>query len=243
MKHTMAIKPRKDFVSDEDAEAIAWMKEAGGILIAKTNVPELNLWTESRNMLYGQSNNPYDTNRTVGGSSGGDAGLTAACGTPFTVSSDIGGSIRMPAYYNGCFGIKPSPGTLNLLVLNRFKNFIFIYLLVIILGMTSLKGIGLRKKSYPESMAEVGPICKRAEDLIPLLKVLVGPKVTQLKLDDQVRLDKLKIYYQESSGELRVSKINPEMRAAMRKVVDHFKGITGNATKVTCFVHCFLSDH
>lgn len=98
--------------------------------------------------------------------------------------------------------------------------------------MTSLKGIGLRKKSYPDSMAEVGPICKKAEDLIPLLKVLVGPKVTQLKLDEQVRLDKLRIYYQESSGELRLSRMSPEMRAAMHKVVDHFKGITGNATKV-----------
>lgn len=55
------------------------MKEAGGILIANTNIPEFNLWQETRNKLFGQTSNPYDTTRTVGGSSGGEAALIASC--------------------------------------------------------------------------------------------------------------------------------------------------------------------
>lgn len=110
MLHTMGLISRHNFRSQEDATAIHLIKNVGGILIAKTNIPELNLWTESRNNLYGQTCNPYDTTRNVGGSSGGEAAITAACGTAFSVASDIGGSIRMPAFFNGVFGFKPTAG-------------------------------------------------------------------------------------------------------------------------------------
>lgn len=99
---------RKGYLSTEDATVVGYVKNAGAIVVAKTNIPELNLWVESRNMIYGQTNNPYNTTRTVGGSSGGDAAITAACGVPFALGSDIGGSIRMPAFFNGVFGLKPS---------------------------------------------------------------------------------------------------------------------------------------
>lgn len=101
---------RKGMRSDDDATVIENMKKAGAILIGKTNIPEMNLWIESRNHVYGQSNNPYDTTRTVGGSSGGDAAIVTACGVPFAVGSDIGGSIRIPALCNGIYGHKPSEG-------------------------------------------------------------------------------------------------------------------------------------
>lgn len=104
----MGMLARKGHRATEDARVIANVKNAGAILIAKTNIPEMNLWVESRNLVYGQTNNPYNTTRTVGGSSGGDAAVTAACGVPFAVGSDIGGSIRMPAFFNGVFGLKPS---------------------------------------------------------------------------------------------------------------------------------------
>lgn len=104
----MATVARKGYRSKEDATVVASVKSSGAILIAKTNIPELNQWVESRNIIYGQTNNPYNTTRTVGGSSGGDAAITAACGVPFALGSDIGGSIRMPAFFNGVFGFKPS---------------------------------------------------------------------------------------------------------------------------------------
>ncbi|XP_034934599.1 fatty-acid amide hydrolase 2-like [Chelonus insularis] len=84
---------------------------------------ELNLWVESRNLIYGQSNNPYNITRTVGGSSGGDAATVAACGAPFALGSDIGGSIRMPAFFNGVFGFKPSFSTFDTNIYCIFLNF------------------------------------------------------------------------------------------------------------------------
>ena len=72
----MGLISRRNFRSQEDATAIHLIKNVGGILIAKTNIPELNLWTESRNNLYGQTCNPYDTTRNVGGSSGGEGSLS-----------------------------------------------------------------------------------------------------------------------------------------------------------------------
>lgn len=104
----MGILSRRNYRAVKDATIVNYLKEAGGILIAKTNIPELNLWMESRNNLYGQTNNPYNTTRTVGGSSGGEGAIIAACGAPISISSDIGGSIRMPAFFNGLFGFKPS---------------------------------------------------------------------------------------------------------------------------------------
>lgn len=67
----------------------------------------LSRW-ESVNTIHGRSCNPYDTNRIVGGSSGGEGAIQAAAASPFGLGSDIGGSIRMPAFFNGIFGHKPS---------------------------------------------------------------------------------------------------------------------------------------
>lgn len=82
-------------------------------------------------------------------------------------------------------------------------------------------------------MAEVGPICKKAEDLIPLLKVLIQDKISLLNLDAEVDITQLNIFYQENSGDIRASKINYEMRTALLKVVQHFKEINGSITKVS----------
>lgn len=97
--HTLGLLSRRNTTSKEDAECVARAKEAGAIIIATTNIPEVNKWQETRNNLIGQTNNPYDVRRTVGGSSGGEAALLASCATGFGLGTDIGGSIRMPAFY------------------------------------------------------------------------------------------------------------------------------------------------
>lgn len=107
-------------------------------------------------------------------------------------------------------------------------------------GLTSLKGIGLRDKYYPTSMAEAGPICKKAEDLAPFLKVLVGDKVSKLKLDEPVNLENLNIFYQLESGDIRASKVCRSMRSAFKKAVDHFEEITHSTTKVIILFHFIL---
>jgi len=72
MNFSMGMMSRMGVKGERDADIVAQLKEAGGILLAVTNVPELNLWCETRCMVYGQTNNPYNLTRTVGGSSGGE---------------------------------------------------------------------------------------------------------------------------------------------------------------------------
>lgn len=80
---TLGLASRKSVRADEDAECVRLMKAAGAIIIATTNVPEVNRWIETRNNLIGQTNNPYDPRRTVGGSSGGEGALITSCGSCF----------------------------------------------------------------------------------------------------------------------------------------------------------------
>lgn len=82
---TLGLTSRRKVRAKEDAECIRLMKEAGAIIIATTNVPEVNRWQETRNNVIGQTNNPYDSRRTVGGSSGGEGALIAACGSAFGI--------------------------------------------------------------------------------------------------------------------------------------------------------------
>lgn len=100
------------------------------------------------------------------------------------------------------------------------------------IGVTPVTGIGLRENDYPDTMVAAGPLCRKAEDLMPFLKVLIGANVTMLKLDDPVNVRDLKIFYQENSGDLRVSKVNKAIRATLKKAVQHLKDFTGSATKV-----------
>ena len=100
------------------------------------------------------------------------------------------------------------------------------------LGLTPVGGIGLRENDYPDTMVAAGPLCKKTEDLAPTLKILIGPNVHKLKLDESVNVKNLKVFYQESSGDLRASKINKTMQATLIKAVQHFKELTGSAIKV-----------
>lgn len=78
---TMGLVARSNARSTEDAECVRLMKEAGAIIIATSNIPELNRWIETRNNVVGQTNNPYDNRRTAGGSSGGEGVLISSCGS------------------------------------------------------------------------------------------------------------------------------------------------------------------
>jgi amidase len=93
-----------------DATAVARLRAAGGIILGKTNVPELAGAYETDNLVYGRTNNPYDLTRTPGGSSGGEAAIIAAGGSPLGLGTDAGGSIRVPAHYCGLAAIKPTSG-------------------------------------------------------------------------------------------------------------------------------------
>jgi fatty acid amide hydrolase 2 len=106
MKTTGGLVRLKDQVAKQDAVVVAKLKEEGAIIIGKTNTPTLCFCQETDNKLYGRSNNPWDVSRTTGGSSGGEAACIAIGGAAVGLGSDIGGSIRFPAHFNGVIGFK-----------------------------------------------------------------------------------------------------------------------------------------
>ncbi len=105
---TWGFAPQKDFKPPDDALSISRVKEAGGVILGKTNVPiGLGDW-QSYNDIYGATNNPYDLGRTPGGSSGGSSAALAAGYGPLSLGSDIGGSLRVPAFHCGVYAHKPT---------------------------------------------------------------------------------------------------------------------------------------
>lgn len=102
--------PFKDNVAKSDSIQVARLKAAGAIVVGKTNVPEFGFTGFTKNRLHGVTRNPWNPERTPGGSSGGSAAAIAGGLVPLCTGSDAGGSIRIPASYSGCFGLKPSFG-------------------------------------------------------------------------------------------------------------------------------------
>lgn len=103
-------KLRSGLVAEHDAPLVVRLRQAGAIILAVSNTPELLMAWETDNLLYGRTNNPWDLSRTPGGSSGGEAAAIASGMSAGGVGSDGGGSIRVPAHFCGICGLKPTPG-------------------------------------------------------------------------------------------------------------------------------------
>ena len=142
-----------DHVPDHDAEAVRRLRDAGAVIFGKTNTPTLAGDWQTYNPIFGTSNNPWDTARTAGGSSGGAAAAVATGMTALELGSDIGGSIRLPSNWCGVCGHKPTwgvvpqhghlppaPGTLS-----------------------------------STDLAVIGPLARNVDDLELALGVLAGP--------------------------------------------------------------------
>lgn len=157
MKRTGGSIHHKNDITNWDATIVARMKNAGAIPMCTTNVPELGFWFETFNPVYGRTNNPYDLSRTCGGSSGGEGALLGAGATPMGLGSDIGGSIRMPAFFCGVAGHKPSR---HLVPLTGHFPF----------SLEELKY--LPEGKYP--FTTMGPMSRKATDLYPMLKIMMG---------------------------------------------------------------------
>uniref|UniRef100_A0A8D0HVX2 Fatty acid amide hydrolase 2 n=1 Tax=Sphenodon punctatus TaxID=8508 RepID=A0A8D0HVX2_SPHPU len=200
LPNTAGLVNRHNVISTSDAMVVSRLKQAGAIPLGVTNCSELCMWYESSNNVYGRTNNPYDLQRIPGGSSGGEGCILGAAGSVMGVGSDIGGSIRIPAFFNGIFGHKPTTGV----VPNdgQFPN-----------------AVGLRTEFLC-----TGPMCRYAEDLEPMLRVMAGSGIGKLKLDEKVLLEKVKFYSMEhDGGSVFVSPVNKEILEAHRKVVEHLE--------------------
>ncbi|MEM7114083.1 MAG: amidase [Chloroflexota bacterium] len=143
---------RRDKVPMRDATAVSRLRQAGAIILGKTNTPELTLGGEMDNPVYGRSYNPYDTTKSPGGSSGGAAAILAAGGSALDLGSDTGGSIREPAHMCGIAGLKPTFGRIP------------------ITGHPTVYGL-----SSIDGFTQIGPMARFVEDLILTLPLLIGP--------------------------------------------------------------------
>ena len=97
-----------------DAEAVRRLRTAGAVIMGKTNVPELMMFPYTESLTFGATRNPWNPNRTPGGSSGGSAAAVAAGLAPLALGSDGGGSIRIPSSWCGLFGLKPQRDRVSL---------------------------------------------------------------------------------------------------------------------------------
>ena len=140
-----------DRVPDRDATVVARLKAAGGILLGKTNTPEFTWSDETDNLVFGRTNNPYDLDRTPGGSSGGAGAIVAAAGSPLDIGSDTGDSIRQPAHVCGIAGLKPTS------------------------GRVPRTGHSPSYRGFLESLTQLGPMARRVDDLALVLPVIAGP--------------------------------------------------------------------
>jgi len=113
MPYTMASDIFGDFVPGHDSFVTRRIREAGFVLVGKTNMPEFGILPVSEPRRYGPTRNPWDTDRTPGGSSGGSAAAVAAGMVPLAHGSDGGGSIRIPAACTGLVGLKPTRGRIS----------------------------------------------------------------------------------------------------------------------------------
>ena len=99
---------------EHDSPCLVPLFKAGMIPIVRGNLPQAALSIHSDNYIWGCAQNPHDNSRSCGGSSGGDAALVAARCVPISIGSDVGGSIRIPAHFNGVTGFKPTQGRLTI---------------------------------------------------------------------------------------------------------------------------------
>jgi Asp-tRNA(Asn)/Glu-tRNA(Gln) amidotransferase A subunit family amidase len=187
---------RAGLVPTQDATLVARLRNAGAIILGVTNAPELLMAWETDNLLYGRTNNPWDLNRTPGGSSGGEAAAIAAGMSAGGVGSDGGGSIRVPAHFSGICGLKPTPGRIP--STGHFP---------VSAGPFALLGV-------------VGPMARTVADLKLLFEVMQGPDTADtcsapvpLRWPGEVETGKLKIGYFEDDGRTPVT---PETRTAIR---------------------------
>jgi amidase len=191
---------RATFVPEADATAVARLRAAGAILLGKTNTPEIAAAFESDNLVYGRTNNPYDLARTPGGSTGGEAAIVAAGGSPLGLGTDAGGSIRVPAHFCGLAGLKPTSGRIP-----RTGQF--------------PPPLGARA-----AIAHVSLIARTVDDLALALPLAAGPDFRDFSIvamplgaPSAVELRGLKVAFFTDDG---VTTPTPETQAAVRNAAE-----------------------
>lgn len=196
LPNTGGLVRRRERIASQDAEAVARMRRAGFVLLGTTNVPEGLVWYETYNKVYGRTRNPYDLARIPGGSSGGEAAIIAAQGSPIGLGGDMGGSIRLPAFFCGIAGHKPSGGRIP------------------------------ETGAWPGARGKIGrykvlgPLARTIRDLRAVLPILEGPDGADATVDgpplDDPRVEPkdVTVYWYDDNGIMTPS---DEIRSAIRR--------------------------
>jgi amidase len=185
-------------VAAQDATLVARLRSAGAIPIARTNLPELLFAFESDNYIFGRTNNPYDVSRTAGGSSGGEAALISACGSPMGLGSDCAGSVRLPAAFCGIAGIKPTSGRLP-----RTGHF-------------------PPAGGWITELWQMGPMARHVEDVVLMMKLLAGadgvdPTAVALPFEPLQDISRLRVAFYTDNGFAKpTEEVSETVRTAAR---------------------------
>lgn len=185
-----------------DADVISHLKAAGAIIIAVTNTPELCMFWETNNSVFGRTRNPHDTRRCVGGSSGGEAALVTSAASPIGVGSDLIGSLRLPAALVGVFAHKASGGVVS--------------------------PTGHEPRCHDPKYAlhlALGPMARRAEDLELGLSAMISERMRRkLRLDSisDITMGELRFYFLEDDGGSKLcGGVDPLILERMRSFLGH----------------------
>jgi aspartyl-tRNA(Asn)/glutamyl-tRNA(Gln) amidotransferase subunit A len=213
----------KGRVPEADATSVARLKNAGAILLAKTNLPEFSYWIESDNLLSGRTNNPWNLERTPGGSSGGESAAIAAGMSPLGLGTDLAISIRGPAAQTGITSLKPTHGRIP------------------------MTGIWPRA---PRRFWHVGPMARSVRDIALAYSLMVGPDGADAFATSTIAFDNG--VGTTPSGPLRVGwliepgfgPIDPEVAATVRTAAEalHGKGVIVEEVRIPALERDFALD-
>jgi len=153
----------KDFVAPEDAVIVSRIRKSGGVILGQTNVPRNLGDYQVMGDIYPEGKNPYNTDFTPGGSTGGGAAALAAGFTPLELGADFAGSIRVPASFCGVYGLKPTEKTVPL-----HGNF----------------PLPKNANTFIVHMAQAGPLARAVDDVELLWKIIVGPHESDRNIPD-----------------------------------------------------------
>jgi fatty acid amide hydrolase len=187
---TLGIPAWRDRIAGRDAAMITALREAGAVVLGRTNLSQTMLYVEARNPVYGQTANPWSLGHSPGGSSGGEGAAIASGMSPLGVGTDIGGSIRTPAHFCGIAGLKP---TLDRLPMKGYHT--------VLAGQETVRGMG-------------GPLARTTGDLALFFRALdprrlaaLDPRVPPLAWEEpaSVRVESMRVGMYVDDGVLAAS--------------------------------------
>jgi amidase len=205
------IPERVGAVPSHDAAAVFRMRGAGAILLGKTNVPPGGSGGVTENAVHGRTNNPYAIERSPAGSSGGEAAIQGAGGSPVGVGSDSGGSLRVPAHFCGVAALKPTTG--------RVPN----------------TGAFRQPGGLSDTRTQIGPLSRHVEDLTQVFEIVAGADgvdsgVVPMPIADPsaVELAGLQVAFYTDDGSTRTT---PDTVAAVRQAAEALMAAGANVTE------------